>query len=87
MTGIRRMVSGTTLLAMAALLAACGGGGGGSVGNTVSGQAVNGPFAQGSTVMLYELAANGTRTGRNVTDHVDDNLGTYSAQVPWSGPT
>ncbi|MEO5368366.1 MAG: hypothetical protein H7831_18815, partial [Magnetococcus sp. WYHC-3] len=74
-----------SVLALSVLLAACGSDG--SVGANVSGQAVNGPFAQGSTVMLYELAANGTRTGRNVTDHVDDNLGTYSAQVPWSGPT
>ncbi len=77
---------------MLPFIISCGGGGGGgssstTSSSTISGQAVNGPFATGSVVTLQQLGSDGTTTGTQTTTTVTDDLGNFSATVSWSGPT
>ena len=93
----RRWLTGNmacfTLVMAALALTACGGGSGagnGTATRTVSslyfGQAQKGPFQTGSSVMLYELEADGSRTGRSVST-VTGALGRFVVAVPWEGAT
>lgn len=75
------------ILCLAIVLQGCWPWNNNSSRSTITGQAVNGPFEQGSVLTFQELGTDGSPTGMEFSDTVDDNLGNFSTQLPWSGLT
>ena len=82
------------MLIFTLLLVGCGGGGGGSGSSGSSGSSggggggSKGPFKQGSTVTIYQLNGDGSRSSTSQSTTTSDDQGTFVfSSIPWTGAT